>query len=382
MFGEVGAVADREDQWVAGAQVSVDDDAVVDREARFARQRVFGHRANAEHQPFDRLANAVDLQTRQLIAVDLEPIDTHAEPQPRAGRRVVGLHMRGQLRRHRSRQQPRHALEHLDLDAEATRSRRDLQPDEAATEYRQTLHHRQMAAQRVGVFGTAQHHDVRQPGGQVSQPPCPRAGGEHELAVAEFDARMQPHALRGAVDRNRRVGAVQRDACLGVPGLGTVCLQRFVGLLQEGLRQRRALVRQHRFFAHQMHTAALPRFNQRGAKLRTGMATADDDDRFAAAVHALPCSASGNRFAQGCTVSVSGGPAGAGPLPRRLPAPSGGRSAATWGRLPQTEMPTCSVAVVPSTPLPPIVASCVVTPSLNTMSVAKLTRDRLVTLAS
>ena len=50
------------------------------------------------------------------------------------------------------------------------------------------------------------------------------------------------------------------------------------------LRQRRALVRQHRLVADQHDGAVEPGLAQRGGQLKTGMAGADDDDRTVVAI--------------------------------------------------------------------------------------------------
>jgi hypothetical protein len=175
-------------------------------------------------------------------------------------------------------------------ETERARGGGDLQADEAAADDRQPPRRVQLLAQRERVGRAAQHGDVGEALGQRRQPARVRAGGEHQPRVGQLRAGGEAHDAARAVDRHRRVAAVQRDALLGVPGLGAQRLQRLGRILQEGLGQRRALVGQQRLVAHEVHARALPGLGQRGAELRAGMAAPDDDDRLGA--HAASSSSS------------------------------------------------------------------------------------------
>jgi hypothetical protein len=266
------------DARIRAAHGGVDDDAVLAIESARLGQRFFGHRADAHDQLLDGFAHAVDRECCDTIAVELEMADRGADPQLDARSAVRRQHVRGDFGRSRTRQQARCRLDHRHRQAERTRTGRDLEPDEATAEHGDARRRRESRAQALRIGGVAHERKIGQRLAPAGNSARARAGGEHQMGVGQHDARAQAHALRHTIDRHGRVGAVQRDAVFGIPGFSAVQWQGLERTFQKALRQRRALVRQFGFLAHQMHTPALSGLDQAGAQLRGGMAAADDHD--------------------------------------------------------------------------------------------------------
>ena len=235
-------------------------------------------RADAEHQQIDRLAPPSTLSATSRRPSASNPPAATSSCTSDAGGAMRREHVRRKLGRHRAHQQARRRLEHGHFLAERTRAGRDLQADEAAAEHGDVMRRRELRAQPPGIVRAAQRRDVRRarPAGAAAAAPARRWRARAARSRAACRSAARHVAL--ALDRAPLRRPMHGHAGIGEPRLGAVRLQLLVGILQEGLRQRRALVRQMRFVAHQVHARAEPRFGQPGTQLRGCMAAADDDD--------------------------------------------------------------------------------------------------------
>ena len=181
------------------------------------------------------------------------------------------------------RDRPRHdasgCLDHRDRQAPAGADRGEFEPDEARAHHHDPAGALDGGAQGVGVVEGAELAHAREFGARHRQGPVAGAGGEDEMVVRETFAIREAHLPLLAVDpRHAGLGAVA-DRVVGKEALLPQEEAAGIGLASEvGLRQRRALIGQHRLLADQGEASGKARLPQRGRGLEAGLARTDDDD--------------------------------------------------------------------------------------------------------
>ena len=151
IVGEGADIARGEDVRVLGAELRVDDDAVVDGEA--GRRGELGPRDDADrdqHGIAGDLAAVVEADAGDTVRAE-DRDHLAAEPDIDAGRGVAGAHPLLDRGGHGAGHQPRAGLDHRHLGAEAHRVRRDLEADEAAADDDEPLALAEPGAERLGI---------------------------------------------------------------------------------------------------------------------------------------------------------------------------------------------------------------------------------------
>ena len=171
--------------------------------------------------------------------------------------------MRGDDRRDGAAEQPVLRLDDGDAAAAGGKRRGDLQPDEAAADARRRPR-RVAARSRMARASASERSDSTPPSGP---PAMASARGRAPVARMAWSKGMAAPLrsctrLRGRVDARRRVSpSRQLDGGAAVESLGAQDLRPGVGILDEGLGQRRLVVGQFGLVADQRDAAvdSLPR---------------------------------------------------------------------------------------------------------------------------
>ncbi|SPV21901.1 Uncharacterised protein [Burkholderia cepacia] len=276
-------VAAREDRRVARRAEFVDDDAVVDRQPRVARERCVQRKADAGHREIGVDRRAVGERRaylRRIVRLCVERRERRAEPYVDAVRAMqVEQEIRHDLR-HRAAAQPRRAFDHDRLDAELARGRRDFEADPAAADHEHAPARAQLLAECGRFVERAQVMQVRRLHERVRQAARRAAGRDHEAVVFDLAAAFGTHHAARTVDR-RGAFRLPRLDVQRVELVGTHDAHGFdVGVAgQHGLRQRRPLVRQMRLVGNHHETARKTFRAQRLQRPAGGLAAADHNDR-------------------------------------------------------------------------------------------------------
>ena len=279
--GEGRAVPCGEDPRVRGAQRGVDDDPVVDDQARGLGERGRGCGTDAGDDRVDDQLVAVGEHRPHLIALTAQPGDRRRDPKGDPVRRVQGDDLCRDLLGHDPSERPRPGLDDRDVHAAFTRSGGDLETDEPGPDDEQMPLRAQQRAQRLRVLVGAQVGHLVE-----LEMPRVRAQGEQQtvpghlgrLAATRGPTRGRAHGAGLEVDARHLDTQPQVD-----PGLLELLRRPRVdeGHLVDGqrsLRQRRSLVGVHRLPADEGDLAVKSLVPQRHRRVRAALAGSDDDD--------------------------------------------------------------------------------------------------------
>ena len=243
---------------VRGAAELVDGDAVVDGQAGLLGQLHVRLHADAhQHHVGVDAAAVLQLGATDAVAVGQQAAQRHAFAQIDTVRAMQRAEVVRGGRRGHALQDARRRFEQRHLQALAGRHGRSLQPDVAAADHQQPPAGHQVRRHRVGIGQAAHQQHALQLAADVGrQAARPRAGEQHQPAVFDMLAAVQPQAPRSAVDARHARAQAQLDLLLLVPGGGAdqdlLHRQRIGQVL---LRQRRPVVGQHRLVADQQQAA-------------------------------------------------------------------------------------------------------------------------------
>ena len=134
------------------------------------------------------------------------------------------------------------------LDAELSQRGRHLAADESHADDDRAPASRRLLLDRVALGHRAQVVDPGQAGPGNREPPVPPSGGDQDLLVGEFLARVQGHRVRGGIDGHHAGAAAELDIVAGVPvGRPDVPAVEILLGPQVGLGQRRTAEGDARF---------------------------------------------------------------------------------------------------------------------------------------
>ena len=270
------AIAYGVDVGIGRAQVDVDGNAVVASQADGLRQRGLGLGADTGHQQFDgmRFALAIERADARIL---LDKIDrSAAQAQINAGLPQRVRDMLGYFGRDGARQQAIGHLEDGDALAERCCRRGDFQADESSSQYGDRGGFGDGVAQAVRVVDGAQVVQVAQAVGQAGQAPGMGADGQDQDVVRQYRAIVERDLAGDGIDAFGARAQAQGHASIG--RFRPQELKRGARILDVGLGERRAMVRQVGLGADQGDVALPAGFGQAGAQLRRSMAASHNDD--------------------------------------------------------------------------------------------------------
>ena len=231
--------------------------------------------ADQHHVGLDALA-VLQLGAADAVAVGQQPAQCHAFANVDAARPMQRTEVVRGGRRGHALQDARRGFEQRHLQALGGGHGRGLQPDVATADDQQPLPGHQVRRHCVGIGQAAHHQHALQVAPDIGrQPPRPRTGQQHQLAVGDIAAVGQQHPARGTVDAGDPRAQPQRDLLFLVPGGGTdedlLHRQAFGQVL---LRQRWSVVRRHRLVTDQDQRSLIPGAAHTVDESRGRMATA------------------------------------------------------------------------------------------------------------
>ncbi len=265
---------------VGRCEFLIDDDAVRHKEPSRRGELPIGHDADADEDEVGGQPRAID----QLDVLD--PAITAGDPRDlraKAELDALAAVRFGKKTRGVDRQDPAHRpvgqFDDVHLSAVAARDRGEFKADEPGADHHDVVRRGEPVAQQVGLGEGAQITDAVELDPGQRRHPVARAGGEHEMAVAEALARGKTHGSAHPVDLAHPGSREVVDAVVVVEGIGPHQEEVEADLAVEIiLRQWRALVGQHRFVADQGDRALVAVLAERGGQLKAGMTGPDDDD--------------------------------------------------------------------------------------------------------
>lgn len=271
-----GAVAGGKDVRVAGAQRTVDGNAVFHRKARRLRQFGVRHRADADDQQARRDDTPVFERDTNLVRPFFDTGHLRAAQHLNPFGGVAACDDLGDLRRHAAGEDPRQALHKRHRRAALSRACGKFQADEAAAENGDMAALRQMRTDALRIVMAAQRGNAVAIGG-ARQSAWPRAGRKQQFVIGDIGAVIEQHPLAGTVDGENRAAAEHADVGFGIAFCRGHEL-RAHPRDQRLLGERRALIGQMGLAADKGDCPGKPFFPQREGCARAAFASADDDE--------------------------------------------------------------------------------------------------------
>ncbi len=193
---------------------------------------------------------------------------------------VEGKKVIRDLRRHDPAHQAARGFEHGNGLAEQASGRGDLEADEAAADNHHITCRVEPFADLPRVLGDPEREDAVEADPLDRRQPRPRAGGERQPVEGETGTVGKTKRAGPAVDRRRLGGKQQADVVLLVEGGRTERQQVVIRLLEEGLGERRPLIRDVRLGSDQRQRPVIAFRPEACRHLRSAVPAADDDDAF------------------------------------------------------------------------------------------------------
>ena len=272
------AVADGEDRGVGGAGVGIDDDAVVDGKAGGLRELGVGHDADADDHEIGRQPLTVREHHDLDETLTLERNDANAGQHLHTALAVRGSVELRHQRHGDAREQPGLCFQHRHVEPGLDADGRRFEADVAAADHHHALPRPEAGFQPFDIGDGADAVNVRRVAARQRQRTWTPARGEDEMRVGERGAIVELHAPRRPVGGDDAPAHEAFDVLLGIAlGASDQQRSRFDLTGEEGLRQRRAPVRQRGLVADQHDAAGKALLAQGEAQLAAGLAGADDD---------------------------------------------------------------------------------------------------------
>src|SRR5450631_147536 len=276
----IGTIAGCIDCRIAGAAILIDDDAVLAGEARIAGKLHVGDCTDADNEQIRFISAPVGADDTFDPATPLQPDDARVADYFHALGTVFVCEI---LRHVRCDDAVHHPVRHLqngDRAAQVTGGGGGFETDVAAADDDSARAWLEARLNHQHVRHAAQIVHSGQVGPGTRQLAGPGAETQEQAVVDDFLAARQNDTAGGRIQAGGSDTQLEFDMVLVVKRLmskrQTVCRQ-LTG--QELLGQRRPLIRQVRLVAHQ-YEATLETFAPQGVDgLRTGVATAYDEDR-------------------------------------------------------------------------------------------------------
>ncbi len=276
---EGDAIADRDDARRVRRHRLVDEDSVVDGEARRGGDLGVRDDADAEEDEVGSDAHpgrGLDRDDPAALADD--PSDRRVEQDGAAPTPVKLEKVTGYLRRDDAAHQPAGGFQHRHGPAQQPGGRGDLEADEPAADHDDMLRRRQPLAERPRLCGDAEDMDAGEVHAVDGGDPRAGAGGDAEPVERHHRTVGEADAAGREIDGLDLRGEHQADVVLLVERLGPERQEVVRGILEVGLGQGRALVGNVALRGDERQCAVIPLSPERGGELRAAVAAADDDD--------------------------------------------------------------------------------------------------------
>ena len=261
--------------------LAVDGDAVLDAKPRAPCQIIVRQDADAHdrHLGFDRLA-VLELRTRQLPVPAGERLQSGGFVKDDAMAPVERAEIiRCQRRRH-ALQDALGNFDNRDLQTLGGGDSSGLQANVPPADDEQLAARCEAGRKRIGIRQIADgQHACKVTADFRRQAPRPRSRRQHELVVAERRSIGQRDQPIAGIELDRRHGEPHVDVLLVIPSRRPdqqPVDAEFAGHIF--LRERRALIGQHRLFADHDQWAAIAERPQLGCQRSRRLAAANDDD--------------------------------------------------------------------------------------------------------
>ena len=294
----IGDVAGGMDIGIGGPAEDIDDDAVIDLEARLLRQLGVGDDADADDDRVGVERPAVGTHHAAHPAIALEPFDADAGQHLDAvgamhiGEEAADLGIGDAAEQHVLQ------FDDGDLAPPGAGGRRHLEPDEAAADDDDGGVRGQRLADRQRIVDAAEIMDPVEFGAGQRQPSHPPARGQQKLVIVKGLAIAEPEAVRLRLDPFDAGARAMLDALAGIKfgGVEESPLDPVIAA-EKLLRQRRAFVGRVILLADEDDPAVEVRGPQGFRRPAAGMTGAGDDE-CPIPRHDLLCSRprSGRRF--------------------------------------------------------------------------------------